>query len=173
MRDNCKSISWEASPNQHIAINDSLRQKTIQTPGARHNKTEKKTENIPVCSGDCLLRGTRVSHFNPPVFPQCVVTRVNTGHGGSRCQNSVLSQINFRGWVSTLASNYHLQLVPGRAPLRTLLKVLITVDAAALKMHHHDVPDEGHKVGVLLLLLSPLHVAGLLVQLETEGGQPG
>ena len=75
--------------------------------------------------------------------------------------------------MSTLAANYHLQLVPGRAPVRTLLKVLITVDAAALKMHHHDVPEEGQEVGVLLLTALLLNVAGLLVQLEAEGGQSG
>ena len=69
--------------------------------------------------------------------------------------------------MSTLAANYHLQLVPGCAPLRALLKVLVTVDAATLEVHHHHVPDEGHEVGVLLA------VAGLPVQLEAEGGEPG
>lgn len=70
--------------------------------------------------------------------------------------------------MSTLAANYHLQLVLGRAPLLALLKVLVTVDAAALEVDHHDVPHEGHEVGVLLL-----PVAGLLVQLEAHGGESG
>ena len=77
---------------------------------------------------------------------------------------NLISELVLAG-VSTLAANYHLQLV------LALLKVLVTVDAAALEVDHHHVPDEGHEVGVLLL-----PVAGFLVELEAHGsesGQPG
>ena len=95
---------------------------------------------------------------------------------GSVCQNSVLSQFNFRvlARVSTLAANYHLQLVLGHTtPLLALLKVLVTVDAAALEVDHHHVPDEGHEVGVVLLLPVAVPIPRLPVELEAHGGESG
>ena len=65
-------------------------------------------------------------------------------------------------------THHHLQLLLDRVPLWTLLKVLIVVNTAALQMHHHNIPDKGQDVSLLLRVLL---AAG--VELEAGRGEAG